>query len=373
MRISPFLRNNRAGTILCLLAAAAAGAWWGHDSILAWYYVQGLSRATDDEREAWVERVVGADSAAVPGLVRCLECQDSQVCRNSQAALVRLWALWPADDFRRSDFLTRLGDAFGRLSLSGQHTVLRLQNDWLESAPAADLIACGLRVLPLAGRSLDRDVRSAAMTLAGAILQCDRRPDSVAACQETIRQGFQDAETENRLLAVRLAVRAEVHLLPQVAPLLDDASAAVRQAALLALGPAGDAITTDDLLRSLHDTDADVRRLCEATLRGRGLRTQDLALGRLISDPQPSVRLRVFETLQRANDLEPGVWLKRMSHDPVAAVRAAAIRAATEQAHLDLTDRLQQMAQNDPSSTVRQLAAFYLTRQKKLQLSPSEP
>jgi hypothetical protein len=47
-------------------------------------------------------------------------------------------------------------------------------------------------------------------------------------------------------------------------------------------------------------------------------------------------------------------------------VRAAAIRAAVEDGHLDLQDRLDQMAHNDPSPTVSRLAQHYLGRQKSL-------
>jgi hypothetical protein len=41
-------------------------------------------------------------------------------------------------------------------------------------------------------------------------------------------------------------------------------------------------------------------------------------------------------------------------------VRAAAARAALEQRVRSLADRLEQMAQNDPSPSVRQLAQYYL-------------
>jgi len=80
-----------------------------------------------------------------------------------------------------------------------------------------------------------------------------------------------------------------------------------------------------------------------------------------MTDSRPGTRLQVIELLKRADDLEPGVWLRRLSHDPSAAVRAAAIRAAAEQSLAQLADRLEQMSQNDPCATVRQLAQFYLS------------
>jgi hypothetical protein len=372
MRSVGWSRKKWIAAALGIVSLLAALGWWQRDSLLAWYYVQGMLRADDYDREQWILRIVETDSAAIPELVHCLQRQDAQLCGNCQSALLRLWERWPGDDTRRAQLLARLGDAFPHLSLAGQRSAIDLQVHWLAVEPKADLISSGVRLVPVAGRSLDKEVRGRAMTLADRLLRCDGRPQIVAVCREAIRQGFHDADAENRALAVHCAARGEARLLPQLVPLLDDPAPAVRRAALEALGPAGDAVTTDDLLRSLHDSDEDVRRLCEATLRGRGLRNEDVALGRLLSDPRAGARLQVFETLRRVNDLEPGVWLRRMSNDPAAAVRAAAVRAAGE-SPVDLTDRLTQMAQNDPSPTVRQLAAFYVRRPRNLQLAPSEP
>jgi hypothetical protein len=220
-------------------------------------------------------------------------------------------------------------------------------------------------LLPLTERSPDADVRGRGLELAGAVLQREERPDVIAVCRVLVRGGLQDPEAANRALSARMAANKALNLLPQVAPLLDDPSPLVRQVAMLVVGPAQEAVSTDDLLRSLHDTDEDVRHLCEAALRDwRGLRNEDVALARLFSDSRPGVRLQVLESLRRASDLEPGVWLRRLSHDPVPAVRAAAIRASREQLHVDLSDRLSQMAQSDPSPTVRQLAQYYLAGQK---------
>jgi hypothetical protein len=82
-----------------------------------------------------------------------------------------------------------------------------------------------------------------------------------------------------------------------------------------------------------------------------------------MTDARPEIRLQVLEHLGPAADLAPGVWLRRLSHDPAPAVRAAALRALAEQPQLGLRDRLEQMAQNDPSPTVQQLASHYLRHQ----------
>jgi HEAT repeat protein len=149
-----------------------------------------------------------------------------------------------------------------------------------------------------------------------------------------------------------------------VVPLLRDSSVRVRESAMLAVGAQPNVVSTDDLLGWLHDGDAGVRALCEKALRSRGLQERHIRLGRLITDPSARVRLKLIDMLKRTTDLEPGVWLRRLSHDPVAAVRAAAVRAIQEQELATLADRIEQMAQNDPCPTVRQLAQYYLVSQR---------
>jgi HEAT repeat protein len=181
--------------------------------------------------------------------------------------------------------------------------------------------------------------------------------------RELARTGLTSPDAEGRVRAAHLtlhaALRADAELVAQVAPLLRDPVADVRRAALLAVGTAEQTVNEDALLPLLHDPDADVRRLCEAALRGRGLRDDHLRLARLISDARPSARLQVLDHLERTADLEPGAWLRRLSEDPSPAVRAAAVRATAAQTQADLRDRLRRMAQDDPSPTVRQLAGHY--------------
>jgi hypothetical protein len=121
-------------------------------------------------------------------------------------------------------------------------------------------------------------------------------------------------------------------------------------------------VLTDNLLPWLHDPNAEVRRLCEAALRGRGLTAQHVRLARLITHPHWSVRLETLDHLGESEDLDAGIWLRRLSQDPSPAVRVAAIRAACEDCLADLGDRLDQMARLDPSATVRQLAHHYRAR-----------
>jgi hypothetical protein len=109
----------------------------------------------------------------------------------------------------------------------------------------------------------------------------------------------------------------------------------------------------------LHDPDPEVRKICEDVLRDRGLRPEHLHLGRLLTDPHPGTRLEVLDHLGQVADLDPGLWLRRLSQDNSPAVRVAALRAMSQQKLVDLSDRIDQMAQSDPSPTVCQLARYY--------------
>ena len=99
-----------------------------------------------------------------------------------------------------------------------------------------------------------------------------------------------------------------------IARFLDDPASLVRREAMLAVGPLPGVVATDDLVYWLHDPDTDVSRVCEAALRGRGLQHEQIKLARLITDRQPNVRLQVLDKLMSA-DVEPGVWLRRLTHD----------------------------------------------------------
>jgi hypothetical protein len=130
-------------------------------------------------------------------------------------------------------------------------------------------------------------------------------------------------------------------------------------AANRAVGPADKVVLDETLLPCLRDPDEEVRRLCEQALYGRGLGPEHIRLGRLLTAPEPGERLQVLDELRRTPELDAAVWLRRLSHDPAPSVRAAAVRVMGSPG-LNLNDRLDQMARNDPSETVSWLANYYL-------------
>jgi len=181
-----------------------------------------------------------------------------------------------------------------------------------------------------------------------------------AACRRIAAQGLLHPAPEVRVRAVALAMKPELALLETVVPLLKDPAAEVRRAALLAVGAERAVVPDDELLAGLHDADAEVQRLCRTALLGRGLTDRQVRMARLLTDPNPSGRLELLLLLRDDEEVDLSVWLRRLSQDPAAAVRAAAARLAGEQQVFQMADRLAQMAEADPDHTVRPIARFHL-------------
>jgi len=185
-----------------------------------------------------------------------------------------------------------------------------------------------------------------------------------------VERGVHHPSIEIRLRAIQVAMRPEVQHLEPIRVLLNDTAPEVRQAAILALGSARELLSDDELLYLLHDADAEVKRLSRTALRGRGLRETDVQLGRLFASPQPADRLQLLSLLHDDGELDVATWLQRLSHDPCAAVRAAAVRAAGEQQVVTMQERLAEMAAADPDLTVRPIAQFHCQQLQRIRLQP---
>jgi hypothetical protein len=307
-------------TVALLGAGLAAAGWLGRDQLKARYFVHRLTHAAEADAPDWIEQAA-AWGEAVPGrLIDCFVPEDATSCHRAQAALTRLLDAWPDDDRRTADVMQDLAGRFGRLSIAGRQ--------------------CALELAAVAVRR--------------------PQPNTLAACRLLVGSGLQHPVADVRLRAVCLAMRPELQHLEPVRPLLADPAAEVRRAAVLALGGAPAVVADDDLLSLLHDSDAEIKRLCRTALRGRGLRERDVELGRLLVSPKLADRLELLAQLRDDGELDLSIWLRRLSQDSAPAVRAAAARAAAEQQVFQMQDRLTQMAVSDPDQTVRPIARFHL-------------
>jgi HEAT repeat protein len=363
------MTGKKCLVILAILGILGGVAWWQGEPLLARYYVHELRAADESNCADWLARVVALDEAALPALLGALESAENKETNNVEAALVALVNKWGPEDPRAHLLLERAAGLLGTVNVRGQAALLHIpqalltkSHDKLQLPPAVTRLAGTM----LATAAKSDPLRTPALHLACALVEQVPHGQWLPLCRDLAIAGLNSANAETRVGAVQLVLRPtfrqEKDMLERVVPLLKDSNARVRQAALVALGPATDIVKDDDLLPMLHDPDDGVHNLCELALRRRGLEENHILLARLISDERPSARLEVVQYLREATDLEPGVWLRRLCQDPVPAVRAAAVRAAVAQTQVDLRGCLEEMAQKDPSPTVRQLAGHYLTR-----------
>jgi hypothetical protein len=357
-----------------LLLLGGGVAWLERHTLLTWYYTRELARASGADVDHWADRVASLDERVVPVLLDCATRQEPGPCANARVALGRLLARWGADDPRCVELFNRTAREFPRLSTEGRRQMLDLALGCAADnagypAPLQEALA---RLLPEALHQEEPDAQARAvledrtLDLAIALLRRQPRPELLCCGRDLVRCCLKkSASPQTRLKAVLLALQKGMEMRKEMVELLQDPAPAIRRAALLAVGEDDKVILTDKLLPWLHDPDPEVRAVCERVLRARGLTSEHIRLARLFSDPRWSVRLEVLDHLREPkepHDPEPGVWLRKLTHDVSPAVRVAALRAAARWPGVDLSDRLDQMARADESETVANLARMYLRR-----------
>lgn len=363
-----FIKGRWWLVTLLLLAALAGGAWHFRTELTCWYYLHNLASASPDDRADWIERLAALDDAAVPGLLAQLRSANTQTCANAEAALSFLVRQWPPADARTLAVAQGLRDGFANFSVAGKEAALEWQLVQLNGPAAKGMAAPATALLATTLSSTEPSVRRRGLALANTLLSQVPTTSCVETCCQLVRRELGAPEADCRAQAVRLTLQPtlqkETGLLKQVAALLKDADSAVRRAAVLSVGLDRDVLVEDDLLPLLHDADKEVRRLTALALKQRGLSDNQIVLGKLICDPRPLARLQILEQLPHATELDSMVWLQRLSNDTSDAVRAAAVRAMGDLLTPELVARLEQMAQHDPSPTVRQNALFYLDQER---------
>jgi hypothetical protein len=365
-------RKFLAALLLLFLLGCGIVAWRERATLLSWIYIYNLAHASSESsRERWAGRVAKLGETALPGLFDCLRQTDAGICANAGRALELMSRQGDRDGACTADLALRFAREFDRFSPAGQKQALDLAADWFsagrchftDSSQVTLISACG-SLLAGAATVNEENVRASALQLCDLLLSRaggEHAGKPLDSALKLAAAALHSATADNRLRAVRLSLYPGMaDLREQVATLLSDESTEIRRAALIAISRDRDAIHDDQLLPCLHDPDPEVRRLCEQALIARGLRREYLELGRLLFDPRPTQRLQVLDRLRESTELDPGLWLRRLSHDPSPSVRVAAMRAMTQQSFVDLSDRIEQIAREDSAPTVRQLAQYYL-------------
>jgi len=310
--------------LLAALALTAGAAVSQRHALRTWYLAYRFEQAAESDRQVWADKLVEMGEPAVPRLIAHFRKDDEALCQSSRGCLERLLADWGPDDPRSDNLADRFFELQPSFSPHGQVAALQLLFELLKS----------------------------------------KRAEVIAKARVQVSSALKDKAVAQRVVGI--AVAPELNLLPEVVPLLDDPEADVRWAAMLILGPLPDAkkgaapplVSSDDLLRWLHDPDERVRDRCRMSLSARGLSDQVIRMGKTLTDPDPMVRLQLLLDLPARENIDMLVWLRRLSNDSSSAVRAGAARVAAEQ-HVDFAERLEQMSQSDPDGSVRKIAEHY--------------
>jgi hypothetical protein len=354
------------GVLLTLvLIGMVTLAWLERATLLSWYNVYQLAHASDSNRETRAEEVGKLGDVAVSQLLDYLTRPDHAVCQNSRAGLQALMTHWGGlHDDHTTVLVGQLATSFSRFSASGQQHTLELVADWFRNeplaVPASGLLLASARLLSSSGTVTEDQVQGAALDLCLVLMTHPQGSEILGPGRDLIRSCLQSTNASVRRRAILAALHPGMDLLEFLTGLLNDPSPEVRQAVLLAVGPPNRVVSDETLLPALRDPDVEVRRLCEQALKSRGLSPEHLALAKLLGDPEPLQRLKILNHLRWSQDIDHGIWLRRLSHDPAPCVRAAAARMMSQQTSIDLTDRIDEMAQTDPSPTVGYLASVYL-------------
>jgi hypothetical protein len=365
----------RRFTVVAICLAVVGGlVWWQREPLMTWYGLLNLEHAQESDRAKWVEWLAGCDKEAVTGLIDWLRRDDTRVCAAAEQTLSALAERWGNFDQRTTVVADELVAQWTALSTPGREATLewflaRLHTSDARKAPSPALAGAAAKLLSSAATIPEKGVRLRSLALAEVLLGRGQAAH-VDLCRKLAHQGMAGQDADITAAAIRLVMHAPLHsdqaLVTGVVPFLKHSAAPVRRAAVLAVGLAEETIAVQDMLPLLQDPDADVRRLCEAALRGRGLQDSHIKLAKLITDSRPAQRMQVVHYLHQAEDLDPGIWLRHLSQDPSPAVRAAAIRLAAEDpAAVNFQEQMTRMAREDDSPTVRQLAEFYLKKQKR--------
>jgi HEAT repeat protein len=365
-RISWLNKKVLAAAVVMLLLLVGGVAFMERTALLSWYYVHNLARADESNQVVWAERVAGLGENVVPSLLDCLADPDPRVCGNAHAALGRLSQQWGNGDARSVALAMRCGRDFNRFSPSGQQHILELATEWFrapggDTPPAPGLLAACVRFLTETSASTDTATQEHALELCAVLLAQPQGMEALSAGRDVVRNCLTSNSANTRMRAVELALYPGMDVLEQVVPLLNDPEVEVRRRAMTAMENAK-YVVDDALLPSLHDSDPEVRRLCQKTLLSRNLSPQQIRLSFLLTAHDPAVRIETLDYLPRVKEVDLSLLLIRLSHDPSPAIRAAAARAMSRllRTDPDLAKRLDEMARTDPSATVCLLAKYYL-------------
>ncbi len=140
---------------------------------------------------------------------------------------------------------------------------------------------------------------------------------------------------------------------------VEDPDAEVRRQVLISFAARRGLLTEDMLIQRIHDEDQAIREAAFATLKLRGLNQEQISLGVMMTSPRADQRASVIALVKDRTDVDPVVWLMRLSRDRDETVRLQAVEAlgARKTDDAAVKRRIVEMARSDASEQVRQAAS----------------
>ncbi len=151
---------------------------------------------------------------------------------------------------------------------------------------------------------------------------------------------------------------------------LRDANLSIRLQVLTSFAPRPTVLTEEAILPLLHDPIPDLSGLAERVLKARGLSADLIGLGRMVTDDRPEMRVSVISLLMKREDLDPVVWLLRLTEDKDELVRLKAVEACAGRLTPELIQRLRELSAADTSEAVRSAATKLIPADKTVALPP---
>jgi hypothetical protein len=105
-------------------------------------------------------------------------------------------------------------------------------------------------------------------------------------------------------------------------------------------------------------------------LKARGLSADLIGLGRMVTDARPELRASVVALLVKRDDLDPVVWLLRLTQDRDEMVRLKAVEGCAGRLTPELIQRLRELSAADDSEAVRDAAAKLIPADRTVALPP---
>lgn len=361
--------------VVCLPAIIGLG-WWQRDYLMGWYLTHQLIKATPEHQEPYIDALARLGENAQYPVMDHLEIATESTAPKITLALEKMITSWGGTSVPFSQHcFHHLARRFATFSKPAQVETLKLMvslhllaskdDPTLKaSCLTKDVLESTKLIIGSISDANNPLLLEPALALITPLILINSDKDLRAHFSTILAKAIAEAPEKVKIQAIHLALSPEAGMTELCIAALQDKNVEVRKVAILACAPAIDTISVDSLLPCLHDAEPEIRTYCESALIARGLKKEHIQLGRLITDPRPSKRLEVLDSLMDDNDLDQGLWLRKLSHDSSPAVRVAALRQMSLQDGTELHDRIDQMSRSDPSKTVSDLAIYYLKLNK---------